>query len=216
MRISKTHVAAFALACLTASPSYASPGNWSRLPQVPHSGEDITPSRHRVLVGGLLLGRDKIEFEQTRWSDLQHVLGPLKMRRQGDASETEDWTCFTVGTGKGRFQVWLHGGELQGGEFIDGVTAQAGSPWPVRECPVVSPRQRAAALDNGIWVGTTKSEILKRLGQPTAVHGATLIYDFDVAVRDPKLGEGSVGGRLIFEIHADRVGRLLATKDTSY
>jgi hypothetical protein len=185
------------------------------LPQVPHSDDDLTPSHDQVLVSGLRLGQHRIEFEHTRWSDLQRHLGPLKMRGQGDASEAEDWTCFTVVTAQGQVQIWPHGGELQGGEYIAGVIAQAGTPWPLTECPIVSAGPGASTLDNGVWVGTAKADLLRRLGKPTASRGAALIYDFEVVSRDPKAGECSTFGRLIFEMRAGRVDRLDVQKNSA-
>ena len=79
-----------------------------------------------------------IAFETTRWSDLQHQLGALKLRRQGDGSETEHWTCFTVGSAFKRVQIWLDGSELAGDGLIDGVTVVTGTPWPLTECPKVA------------------------------------------------------------------------------
>jgi hypothetical protein len=212
MRISRSHLVACAVACLAATTSDASPRNWSLLPEVPHSGDDLTSSRYQVLVSGLRLGQYRIVFEQTRWSDLRRNLGPLKMRRQEDELEAKDWTCFTVVTDLGRFQIWPDTDKLQGGHITE-VIAQAGAPWPLAECPIVNPGPGVAALDNGVWIGTTRSELLKRLGQPTAVHGATLIYDS--ARVDPKLGHGTAFERLIFEMRDGRVDRLLAEKNAT-
>jgi len=215
MRISRPHLVACLVACVIASVSNASPRNWNLLPEVLHSDDHLTPSHNQVLVSGLTLGQHRIAFERTRWSDLQRHLGPLRIRRQGDASEAEDWTCFTVVTDQGQVQIWPHGGELQGGKYIAGVIAQAGTPWPRTECPVVNAGPGGPALDNGVWIGTAKAKLLRRLGKPTASLGAALIYDFEVALRDPKAGECSTFGRLIFEIRAGRVDRLDVQKNSA-
>ena len=215
MRIFRSPLVVCALACLTTSASDAAPSAWSRLPQAPRTGDGATSPRHQSPVSGLRLGRYRIVFEQTQWSDLQRELGPLKLRRQGDASNSETWTCFTVVTDRGLFQMWPSSGELQGGESIDGVIVQAGAPWPHAECPIVNSGPGRAALDNGVWIGTTRAELLKRLGPPTGVHGANLIYDFEAPVHNPTGGRSVAYGQLIFELRNDRVDRLLATKDTS-
>jgi hypothetical protein len=207
---------AYAIACLAIPAFGASAGAWERLPELPHLADEMSARpHHRVLVRGLRLGQIQITFENTRWTDLEQRLGPLKMRRQGDGGETQDWTCFTVTTPAGQHQVWLDGGELQGGEYADGVTAQAGAPWPIRECPVVDPGRGAVALDNGVWIGTSKSEVIQRLGRPTAMLAGSFIYDFEAPVRD-RNGDGAIVGRLIFQFRGHRVHRLQANKDTSY
>jgi hypothetical protein len=138
------------------------------------------------------------------------------MRRQGDGGETEDWTCFTVGAANDRVQIWPGGSELAGGEFINGVIAVAGTPWPLSECPLVDPGPGPIALDSGIWIGVTRASLLKRLGRPTAVHGSSIAYDYSVPVGDRRFGEGAAGGRIILETKANRVVRLTANKVTSY
>jgi hypothetical protein len=206
-----------AVTLLQASPCEALAEAWDRLPVFPHAANDFaTHPRRQVLVAGLRVGQVRLRFETTRWSDLKRQLGPLKVRRQGDGGETEDWTCFTVGPASSRVQIWPAGGELAGGQFIDGVTAVAGAPWPLNECPLVYPGPGPIALDSGVWIGATRALLLKRLGRPTAVRGPSITYDYSVPVRDRQLGEGAVGGRIIFEINANRVVRLTANKDTSY
>lgn len=206
-----------AAAFLTAFPCVVRAGPWETVPVLPHIIDDFAahPRRH-VLVTGLRVGQVQITFETTRWSDLQRELGPLRMRRQGDGGETEDWTCFTVGPPSSRVQIWPEGDELSGGEFIDGVTAVAGTPWPLSECPTVDPGPGTTALNSGAWIGATTASVRKRLGRPTAVNGLSITYDFSVPVRDRRLGQGAASGRIIIETKADRVVRLTANKNTSY
>jgi hypothetical protein len=180
-----------------------------------HAGDDTVSTKNRVLVDGFRLGRLRVDFEKTNWPAFFRQTGALKLRKQGDAAESEEWTCLTIVRGQMRFQIWLDSDELGGGS-ISGVTAYTGVHWPLSECPIKDPGPGPIGLGNGLWIATTKSDIISRLGQPTAVHGAALIYDFEADVRDPKLGEGATSGRLIFEIHSGRTTRLSATRGTSF
>jgi hypothetical protein len=213
----KSGCAVAAATLLAASPFGVHAQTWDRLPVLPHIGDDFAAHpRRQLLVDGLRVGQVRITFETTRWSDLLRRLGPLRMRRQGEGAETEDWTCFPVGPAPRRVQIWPDGGELTGGEFIDGVTAVAGTPWPLSECPLVDPGPGPIVLNSGAWIGATRASTLKRLGRPTAIHDPSITYDFSVPVRDRRLGKGAAGGRIIFEIKANRVVRLTANKDTAF
>lgn len=215
MHVSTSSLVACAIALLASSPCIAAPESRERLPQPSHFRDSLDASRHEVLVEGFRIGALPFKFEDTRWSDIKQSLPPLRMRRQGDAGGAEVWTCLTVHAHNGTVQVWPSSSELQGGEFIDGVIAQAGVTWPIQDCPAVEFGDGEAALDNGAWIGTTKSDLLKRLGQPSAVRGSTIVYDFDAPLRDHEHGECVVSGRLLFDLHANRVVRLAVNKDTS-
>jgi hypothetical protein len=204
-----------AAAWLGATPCGVHAETWDRLPTLRYADDDLAATaRHQVVATGLRVGQVRITFEGTRWSDLRHRLGPLRIRRQGDAGDTEDWTCFTVAVGNNRNQIWLDGDELAGGEYIDGVTVYADTPWPLRECPLIDPGRGPVTLDNGLWIGATRASLLKRLGHPTAVRGASFIYDYSAPLHARSLGEGWANGRMIFELDANRVVRLAATKNT--
>ena len=207
----------FATAFILTSSSEVLAGAWDRLPVLAHVGDDFaTHPRQQILVTGLRVGQVKITFEKTRWSDLQNQLGSLRLRQQGDGAEWEKWACLTVGHAGSQSQIWLDGSEMAGAKLIDGVTAIAGTPWPLNECPQAHFGSGPIALDSGVWIGTSRASLLKRLGRPTAVHGTSITYDYSVPVRDRQLGEGAAVGRISFEVKANRVVRLTANKDTSF
>jgi len=213
--MSKSHcLAALAAACAALSPSTVTAAE--RLPAFPHLGEDLSAkSRHRVLANKVRLGGLAIRLEETRLAELRRRYPALRIRTQGDASEAETWVCFTVGNGAAQFQVWPSSGELMGGEFIDGVMAQVGQQWPLRDCPRIEVGPGPMELDSRVWIGTAKADLLKRLGPPTAIADGVMIYDYEVALRDSKAGACSVVGRLVFELLRDRVARLAANKTTA-
>jgi hypothetical protein len=207
-------LAALTAACAAFSSSTVAAAE--RLPAFPHLGDDLSAKpRHHVLVNELRLGGLQIRLEKTRLTELRRRFPPLKIRTQGDASEAEAWVCFTVGNGANRFQVWPSSGELMGGKFIDGVIAQAGQRWSPRDCPRIEVGRGPMELDNRVWIGTAKADLLKRLGPPTGTADGVMIYDYEVAFRESKAGACAVGGRLAFELLRDRVARLAATKDTA-
>jgi hypothetical protein len=207
-------ITALTAAALAFSPLAA--GAAESLPTVAYAGDSPAANvRHRVLVSEVHLGRLRIGFERTRLSDLRRRFPGLKIRTQGDASTAQAWTCFTVGTGKARFQVWPSSGELLGGDIIDGVTVLAGQPWSLQRCPKVETGAGPAALDAGVWIGSTRAELLKRLGPPSAVAGAAVIYDFETPAPNRSPGGCSVSGRLVFELARGRVAKLATGKHTS-
>ena len=204
-------------AFLAMSPFDVVARTWDQLPNFDHV--ENTFAKHpcrQVLVTGLRVGKMHIAFETTSWSDLQRQLGALKLRRQGDGAETVHWTCFTVGSAHERVQIWLDGSELAGDELIDGVTAVAGTPWPLKECPKVNPGPGPIELDNGLWIGTRRTSLIKLIGPPTATQANSLIYDYSAPAHDRQLGDGATVGRILLGTKADRVVRIRANKDTSY
>ena len=204
-------------ACLAMQPCTVMASPWDRLPNFDQAEKSFARHPyHRVLVTGLRVGKMHIAFETTSWSDLQRQLGPLKLRRQGDGAETEHWTCFTVGSAHQRVQIWLDGGELAGDQYIDGATVVAGTPWPMKECPMVNPGPGPTELDNGVWIGTSRTSLNTLIGAPTAAGAHSLMYDYSALAHDRQLGDGATEGRLLVGIQAGHVVRIRARKDTSY
>lgn len=207
---------AISASVLVTSPYRLFAETWNRLPILPHAGDDFAEHpRGKVLVTGLKIGRIHITFETTSWSDLRRQIGSFKLRHQGDASDAETWTCFTVGQPNRRVQIWLSGSEMTGGEWIDGVTAAKGTPWPVHECPLVDVGPGLITLDNGIWIGATQAQLQKRLGKPTAARSTSIMYDYAVSLHDQKHGDSDISGRISLEMKGSRVQRLSANKVTT-
>jgi hypothetical protein len=64
--------------------------------------------------------------------------------------------------------VWLVASELNGGVHIDGVDA---AKLPVAfgaspACPELPPQLSAVHFDNGLWLGSTKADLLRDYGTP--------------------------------------------------
>jgi hypothetical protein len=185
------------------------------LPYIPITRDNATSSlRQNGIVNGLRLGIINIKLEATLLSQLRRNFPNLKLRTQSDASESETWLCFTLATRQGRVQVWPSSGEVGGGEFIDGVYAQGGESWPLKDCPIIDIGNGAIGIDGRIWIGTSKSSLLRRLGRPSSTSGQVMIYNYQVAIRDPRLGECWITEELLFDMKDSRVSRLSVTKDT--
>ncbi len=172
------------------------------LPQATVSKEMITKLR---------VDKVQVILEETPLKDIQKKLGGI-IGSSGHAGDFVEWICFHDSEAKGRRVLWLESNEM-GGHLVDGFALQR-----VAEKATLDRRCRAGAseieLPAGITLGLTESEVLRRLGPPTAKYGNILYFEHEhqETIRaEPYTSSYSV----YVEIRSGVVGMIQAWKTTS-
>jgi hypothetical protein len=131
---------------------------------------------------GLRMGQLFVRFESTGLSDVLKSAGRGTIGHHGDAGGSEYFLCFTQTSNRRSFRVWvISHGEMGGSDHaVTEVFAQRVESADAASdgCPPLPSRLRPIALDRGIWLGTTRNELLKKLGQPSASHDDWLMFNF--------------------------------------
>jgi hypothetical protein len=155
---------AFAL-LLFAVPALACPGDAIPPPREPEtSASPATLARDPA--PGLRLGALAIELEKTTFASLLEAIGTGRLDHHGDAGESLYWVCYTWQAGGQR--LWLTSGEMNGGEYIDGLTAIAlrGEAMPTPACPELPARFTPVVASGVPWLGATEAQVRSELGEP--------------------------------------------------
>lgn len=135
------------------------------------------------------MGKVSITFDKTSLGEAIKEIKAGKIQYQGDAGESEYWTCYSRRSGDVWEQIWLLShGEMGGPEHVvGGVAAKISSRKPSASCPELSENLRQVQLDNGLWLGATTEEIKKKYGKPSLQQKQWLHYESEKElVGDPR------------------------------
>ena len=145
----------------------------------------------RVAPASLIkIGKVSIVFDKTTLGEAIKEIKTGKIQHQGDAGESEYWTCYSRRSGEVWEQLWLLShGEMGGPEHvIGGVAARISSKKPSPSCPELPANLSQVQLDNGLWLGATTDEIKKKNGKPSLQQKQWLHYESErELVGDPRV-----------------------------
>ena len=133
----------------------------------------------KPIITMLRIGRIDISLEDTELSAAEKSLG-AKVGRRGDASQYVAWLCFHGKDSNGRFALWLESSEIAGG-VIDGFAVRRipSTATPDRRWRVLQPDETVMTAPIQVHLGMTKAQVLKVMGQPTAIDGNILIFEHE-------------------------------------
>jgi hypothetical protein len=175
------------------------------------------------------MGSAFVRFEKTTLDDVLKAAKAGAIGHHGDAAGSEYFLCFTHSSTRQPFRVWIiSSGEMGGPEHaVTEVVAQrlessvaAGS-----DCPPLPPSLRPTALDRGIWIGTTRDELGRKLGRHSASRDGWLVFNFLGTVPGPYNATGTSNRRvadwdvtnfLETRIKNGRIDAIWAGRVTSY
>lgn len=137
------------------------------------------PSLKHAPTSSLVLGAMQVTIGHTTLGEVLRQTKVGKITHQGDASESTYWVCFSNNSSTKSERIWLLSSGEKGGSnhTIYGIVAQVVTSNPsVGVCPELPKDFLPAKLNNGIWLGTSVSEIKKRLGKPSLQQSKWLHY----------------------------------------
>jgi hypothetical protein len=134
------------------------------------------PTIPKEMIGGLKVEGWPIVLEHTELREAQkHFGGSIGSR--GDAGEALGWLCLYKRDPDVSWVLWLESSEIDGpaiGSFRwERLTVD--SPMDER-CQRLSGRDASVDLPNSLRLGIRESEVVERLGQPSAHIGGVAIY----------------------------------------
>jgi len=146
--------------CPAFADTITAPPNWLGTKEFETNTQKHITSKFRM-------GRLEITLEESGLDDVLQKIGVGTISHQGDAGDALAWICYTVTIGEKRERVWLGSSEMGGGTItqIDGLRIDKKEPVP-KDCPALPMKYLPIGFENGIWIGTVKTEITRKLGLP--------------------------------------------------
>ena len=167
---------------------------------------------------GVILGKLRVLFEKTTLDDVRRGTASGAIEHRGDAAESIYWLCYSI-VGHGE-RIWIVSHGEMGGDrhAITGIRAQiVPEVRATPECPALPEGFRPVALDTGLWLGASVSEVRKRFDQPSHRSGARWSYDYQGKAQGGCEDNGgfNVMNWLVFEFGKGKVISLFAGQNTS-
>ena len=169
------------------------------------------PAARSASLGGYL-----VQLESTSLGLLARAAGaPLTREREGE--NVHDWLCMAAREGGKPLRVWAHSSAADGP--VSGVQIEAGGT-PDARCPELPAAMQPVSLGEGLRLGLTRAEVVKRLGPPSHEDGGWLMYLADRPVPAAPAAAGQPprprAELSIVAVHlaGGRVDRLLASLAT--
>jgi hypothetical protein len=168
------------------------------------------PNTKRDPVGPFQLGHLKVVLEKTTLEEVKTIVGVGSIKRQGDASESIDWICYTA-TVPTLQRIWITSSELGGGSVVDGISAVDIEPSKSTDesCPELPSKFQPAQLSNGIWINSSDKLIRKNLGNHKIVNSILKYIYFG------KQGEFDVTGAIAIRMQHGKVKEIHITHNTT-
>ena len=128
------------------------------------------PAARSVSLGGYL-----VQLESTSLGLLARAAGaPLTREREGE--DVHDWICMAAKEGGKPLRVWAHSSAADGP--VSSMQIEAGGT-PDKRCPDLPANMQPVSLGEGLKLGLTRAEVIKRLGPPSREHDGWLMYMAD-------------------------------------
>jgi hypothetical protein len=161
-------------------------------------------------VGPLKLGHLNVTLERTTLEEVITAIGAGSIKRQGDASESVAWICYTAKLPTIQ-RIWLTSSELGGGSVIDGVSAVLLAPSdPIVEgCPELPSKFQPAQIANGIWINSSDQSIRKNIGDHKMANSIMTYIYFG------KQGEFDVTGAIAIRMKNGKATEINITHNTT-
>jgi hypothetical protein len=140
-------------------------------PAEPEDEDWEAPVDHRPSIG-LMLGKYRIRFEETRLGDVLLQAG-CYIQHQGDAGGSIYWLCYTIADGNPPQRLWIISGAEMGGpeQDITGVMGQLTAEKPTADCASLPHQLEPARLSSGIWLGAPATLPITRLRKEPGKNG---------------------------------------------
>ncbi len=174
-------------------------------PPTPVVSRDAPASTTVPFAQGFQLGSFRGGFEDTKLEAVRKFVASGVIDRQGDAGDAEAWLCYDLPGGQ---RVWLSSGEISGGA-VDRITLWPAGTARSSHCPAVPAGFAGVAVD-GIGLGTTEIELIKRLGQPGKRANGWLVFHHAA-----KKGQMDDDQTLVVKIDSGRVSALEVSRVVS-
>jgi hypothetical protein len=147
---------------------------------------DETPAHtlRKTPAAQLVMGSFHVQIGSTTLAEVRKVIGSGLMLQQGHGGKYRAWLCYTIPEGVAGAatpqRLWLVASELNGGVHVDGVDAAKlpASFSPSAACPELPPQLSAVHFDNGLWLGSTKADLLRDYGQPAVENDRGWAYSY--------------------------------------
>ena len=173
---------------------------------------------------GVLMGQQFVRFERTTLAEVLRAAGRGSIAHHGDAGGSEYFLCYTQLSKPLPVRLWvISNGEMGGPDHavteviarrIEAADAANGG------CPSLPRHLQPVALDRGIWIGTARDELRRKLGRESATRDeAWLVFNFLGTVPGRVHGKAvdfDVTNILEARISGGRVEAISATHITSY
>jgi hypothetical protein len=128
------------------------------------------PAARSASLGGYL-----VQLESTSLGLLARAAGaPLTREREG--ADVHDWICMAAKEGGKPVRVWAHSSAADGP--VSGVQIESGGT-PDKRCPELPATMQPVSLGEGLKLGLTRAEVIKRLGPPSRERDGWLMYVAD-------------------------------------
>ncbi|HOX89198.1 MAG TPA: hypothetical protein PLN55_06280 [Burkholderiaceae bacterium] len=121
------------------------------------------------------LGSYLVQLEATSLGLLARAAG-APLTRERDGEDVHDWICMAAREAGRPLRVWAHSSAADGP--VSGVQIEAGGT-PDKRCPELPANMQPVSLGEGLRLGLTRAEVLKRLGPPSHEDGGWLMYVAD-------------------------------------
>jgi hypothetical protein len=157
------------------------------------------------------MGPLQVVLERSTLAEIRNAIGIGQVGAQGDASESVRWLCYTLSRAEPKQRLWLHSGELGGGNIIDGFSAVELSRKGKAQqgCPELPKAFLPVRLTNGLWLGSTDKAIQRTLGSSRR-QGALRSYEYL-----GKDGDFDVSGTLVVRIEGGKARSLCVNHTTT-
>ena len=133
----------------------------------PHSWQN--PALKRP-TSGINMGALHVQFEKTTLDDVRRSASAGEISHQGDAGDSIYWLCYTNDRATPVERIWVIAhGEIGGSEHA--VTSIRAQILPkgkaTADCPALPDSLIPLSLDHNLWLSSTESEALEKLGTPS-------------------------------------------------
>jgi hypothetical protein len=147
-------------------------------PNIDWSEKDFPPTVPQEMIGTLLVGNLPIILESTTLDDVRIPLGGT-IGVSGDKAKSDSWMCLLGHDAGGPWIFWLTSRAAQG-------PAIAGFLWrrldpnetTDRRCRLLRENDGGIELPLVLYLGMSDADLRKTLGQPSLVHGDTLVFEY--------------------------------------
>ena len=147
-------------------------------PNIDWPEKDLAPTVPQEMIGTLLVGNLPIILESTTLEDVRIPLGGT-IGVSGDQAKSDSWLCLLGHDTGGPWIFWLTG-HIAKGPAIAGFQWRrlAANETPDRRCK--QPRESNAGIELplALYLGMSEPDLRKTLGQPSLVHGDTLVFEY--------------------------------------
>jgi hypothetical protein len=185
----------------------------------PPTEEKITVSATLEVdpVQAIRIGSITAKFEKTTLGEILNTVGVGSIEHAGDAGGSQYWLCYSLPNQR----VWLIShGEMGGSDHaltqVQAISTKLTSE--SKTCPPLPSSFQSISMNFG-WLGSTKDQVLKALGQPSGKKNGRYIYYY--AGKEPGVYQGEkmewdVIGYIEVTTAKDIVSSIFASHVTSY